>query len=104
LLGVWNDTLLIERIAARWSHDQDAVIEAADAAELGRGMKALGTRFARTRHAAAGRSGVIRTLVPRMDRRVLPSRDPPVVTIARSWLLRVGWLRWGPIAPAEVPG
>jgi hypothetical protein len=35
---------------------------------------------------------------------VLPSRDPPVVVQARSWLLRVGWLRWGRIALAESPG
>jgi hypothetical protein len=36
--------------------------------------------------------------------RVLPARDPPVVSPASSWLLRVGWLRWGRIDPAETPG
>jgi hypothetical protein len=35
---------------------------------------------------------------------VLPSRHPPVVGAARSWLLRVGWLRWGRIALGETPG
>jgi REP element-mobilizing transposase RayT len=35
---------------------------------------------------------------------VLPSRDPPAVASARSWLLRVGWLRWGRITLAETPG
>jgi REP element-mobilizing transposase RayT len=34
---------------------------------------------------------------------VLPSRDPPVVAAARSWVLRVGWQRWGRIALAEAP-
>jgi REP element-mobilizing transposase RayT len=38
------------------------------------------------------------------------SRAPPVVlertttAAPRSWLLRVGWRRWGLIDPAEVPG
>jgi hypothetical protein len=32
---------------------------------------------------------------------VLPARDSPVVATARSWLLRVGWIRWGRIALAE---
>jgi REP-associated tyrosine transposase len=32
---------------------------------------------------------------------VLLGHDPPVVSAARSWLLRVGWLRWGRIALAE---
>jgi hypothetical protein len=31
------------------------------------------------------------------------SHDLPVVAAAKSWLLRVGWLRWGPIAVAEAP-
>jgi hypothetical protein len=34
----------------------------------------------------------------------LPARDPPVTANARSWLLAVGWLRWGRIRLAEVPG
>ena len=34
---------------------------------------------------------------------LLPARDPLVVAAARSWLLRVGWLRWGRIAPDETP-
>jgi REP element-mobilizing transposase RayT len=32
-----------------------------------------------------------------------PEEQPPVAA-ARSWLLRVGWLRHGRIDPAEVPG
>jgi REP element-mobilizing transposase RayT len=35
---------------------------------------------------------------------LLPSRDPPAVAGARSWLLRIGWLRWGRIALGETPG
>jgi hypothetical protein len=35
---------------------------------------------------------------------IVPARDPPVVSAARSWLLRIGWLRWGTIDPAETPG
>lgn len=30
--------------------------------------------------------------------------DEPPVARARSWLLRVGWRRYGPIDPADVPG
>jgi REP element-mobilizing transposase RayT len=34
-----------------------------------------------------------------------PSRDGPrEVAPARTWLLRVGWRRWGLVDPAEVPG
>jgi hypothetical protein len=36
--------------------------------------------------------------------RVERSHDPPAVTKPRSWLLSVGWLRWGRISLAEVPG
>jgi hypothetical protein len=127
------------------------VVEAANAAELGRGMKALGTRFARIVNRAFGARGAVlrdryharvlrtprevrnalayvllnvrkhraqRGLVtpPQPDAAssarwfsgwacgVLPARDPPVVAAARSWLLRVGWRRWGRIALAEAPG
>ena len=126
------------------------VIEAATADELGRGMKALGTRFARIVNGAFGRRGavlrdryhlrILRTprevrnalayvllnvrkhraqrglaTPPQIDPAssgrwftgwagdALPSRDPPVVAVARSWLLRVGWLRWGRITPVETP-
>jgi len=34
----------------------------------------------------------------------LPARDPPVVARARSWLLRVGWLRRGRIEISSTPG
>jgi REP element-mobilizing transposase RayT len=127
------------------------LIEADDAVVLGRGMKALGARLARTVNRAFGRTGsvladryhlrVLRT--PREARnalayvllnrrkhlaevggmatagidpassgrwfrhwatRTLPARDPPVVSPAASWLLRVGWLRWGAIDVAETPG
>jgi hypothetical protein len=37
-------------------------------------------------------------------REIGPPRDPPPVARARSWLLRVGWLRHGRIDPAEIPG
>jgi REP element-mobilizing transposase RayT len=30
--------------------------------------------------------------------------DPPAVGRPRSWLLRVGWRRWGLLDPSEVPG
>jgi hypothetical protein len=30
--------------------------------------------------------------------------DPPAVSRPRTWLLRVGWRRWGLLDPAEVPG
>jgi hypothetical protein len=50
------------------------VVEADDAAALGRGMKALGARFARVVNRTFARRG-----------------------------LRVGWLRWGGIALAETP-
>jgi hypothetical protein len=33
-----------------------------------------------------------------------PVHDPPAVTAPRSWLLNVGWRRWGLIDAAEVPG
>jgi REP-associated tyrosine transposase len=32
------------------------------------------------------------------------ANDAPVVAAARSWLLRVGWLRWRRIAIEETPG
>ena len=37
-------------------------------------------------------------------RDLLPARDPPPVAKATSWLLNVGWLRWGRIGLAEAPG
>jgi REP-associated tyrosine transposase len=123
------------------------VIEVDDSAELGRGMKALGARFARVVNRAFGSRGVVlrdryhlRILrTPREVRNalayvllnvrkhraqrglatpsridpassgrwfagwasdVLLARDPPAVGTARSWLLRVGWLRWGRITLA----
>ncbi len=127
------------------------VIEAANAAELGRGMKALGTRFAGVVNRVFCQRGavlrdryhlqILRT--PREVRNALayvllnvrkhraqrglatpaqidpassgrwfagwangarPSRDPPVVAVAASWLLRLGWRRWGRIALDETPG
>jgi hypothetical protein len=30
--------------------------------------------------------------------------DPAAVVAARTWLLRIGWRRWGLIDPSEVPG
>lgn len=30
--------------------------------------------------------------------------DPAAVAAARTWLLRIGWRRWGLIDPSEVPG
>lgn len=36
--------------------------------------------------------------------RLLVAWVAPPVTVARSWLLRVGWRRHGPIGVAEVPG
>jgi REP-associated tyrosine transposase len=127
------------------------VIEVTSADALGRGMKALGTRFARIVNRVFGRRGavlrdryhlrILRTprevrnalayvllnvrkhraqrglaTPPRIDPAssarwfagwaddLLASRDLPVVVAARSWLLRVGWLRWGRIALAETPG
>jgi putative transposase len=124
------------------------VIEAASAAELGRGMKALGARFARLVNAVLGRGGAVlrdryhlrvlrtprevrnalayvltnvrkhraqrglatpSTIDPASSGRwfagwledVLPARDPPVVAAARSWLLRLGWRRWGRISFAN---
>jgi REP element-mobilizing transposase RayT len=35
---------------------------------------------------------------------VLHAHDPPAVAAPRSWLLRVGWRRWGLLTLAEVPG
>jgi REP element-mobilizing transposase RayT len=32
------------------------------------------------------------------------AHDPPAVAAPRSWLLRVGWRRWGLLALDEVPG
>jgi hypothetical protein len=32
------------------------------------------------------------------------AQDPPAVALARTWLLRIGWRRAGPIEPSEVPG
>jgi hypothetical protein len=127
------------------------VVEADRAEALGRGMMALGARFARTVNRTLGRSG--RVLADRYHLRVLrtprevrnalayvllnvrkhvaqvgrfapvaidpassgrwftgwvrgalPARDPPVVSPAGSWLLRVGWMRWGRIDLAETPG
>jgi hypothetical protein len=127
------------------------VVEAANAAELGRGMKSLGARFAKVVNRAFCRRGAVlrdryHVRILRTPREVrnalayvllnvrkhraqhglatppeidaassgrwftgwtgaaLPSRDPPVVSKATSWLLRVGWLRWGRITPAETPG
>jgi hypothetical protein len=127
------------------------LVEASNADELGRGMKALGARFARAVNRAFQRRGVVlrdryhlRILrTPRevrnalayvllnvrkhraerglvtppgidpassgrwfagWDDDVLLARDPPVVSAAKSWLLRVGWLRWGRIALATTPG
>jgi hypothetical protein len=34
----------------------------------------------------------------------LQAKDPPVVATARSWLLSVGWRRWGLIDVDEIPG
>jgi REP element-mobilizing transposase RayT len=132
------------------SNHAHLIVEAANAGELGRGMKALGTRFARIVNGVFGRRGavlrdryhlrILRTprevrnalayvllnvrkhraqrglaTPPQVDQAssgrwfagwtggVLPSRDPPVVAVAKSWLLRVGWLRWGRITPAEMP-
>jgi hypothetical protein len=127
------------------------VVEATSAEDLGRGMKALGTRFARVVNRAFGMRGavlrdryhmrILRTprevrnalayvlmnirkhraqrglaTPPRVDPAssgrwfqgwadaMLPARDPPAVAAARSWLLRIGWLRWGRLALAETPG
>ncbi len=127
------------------------IVEAESPDELGRGMKALGARFARAVNRAFGARGAVlrdryhlrvlwtprevrnalayvllnvrkhraqRGLAtpPRVDpassgrwfagwaSEVLLARDPPVVSAARSWLLRVGWVRWGTISPAETPG
>ena len=33
-----------------------------------------------------------------------PSRDPPAVAAPRTWLLSIGWRRWGLIDTAEIPG
>ncbi len=127
------------------------VIEADGADQLGRGMKALGARFARVVNELFGRRGAVlrdryhlRILkTPREVRNALayvllnvrkhraqrglatppcidpassgrwfagwtddaiPAREPPT-SPARSWLLRVGWLRWGRISLAvERPG
>jgi hypothetical protein len=38
------------------------------------------------------------------DRALRPPERASPVAQARSWLLRVGWRRWGLIDPAEVPG
>jgi REP element-mobilizing transposase RayT len=133
------------------SNHAHLVIEADDARALGRGMKALGARFARAVNRMLGRKGriladryhfeVLRT--PRRVRNALayvllnlrkhlaqsggvaptaidpassgrwfvhwstsivPGRDPPVVSPPQTWLLRVGWLRWGTIDLAETPG
>jgi hypothetical protein len=38
-------------------------------------------------------------------RRPVPAaHDPPAVTRAKTWLLSVGWRRWGRIEVSEVPG
>jgi REP-associated tyrosine transposase len=125
------------------------VIEATNADELGRGMKALGARFARVvNRVFASRGTVLRdryhlrilrtprevrnalayvllnvrkhraqrglATPPRIDPassgrwfagwagEVLLARDPPVVSAARSWLLRAGWLRWGRVDLGEI--
>jgi len=122
------------------------IVEATNAAELGRGMRALGTRFARVVNGVFGVRGAVLhdryhlrvlrtprevrnalacvllnvrkhrvqrglTTPPQVDSAssgrwfdgwmddLLPARDPPVVAIARSWLLGVGWMRWGRISP-----
>jgi REP element-mobilizing transposase RayT len=36
--------------------------------------------------------------------RFSPASDRPAVAAARTWLLRTGWRRHGPIHPDEVPG
>jgi len=33
-----------------------------------------------------------------------PARGTPLVAPPRTWMLRVGWRRHGPISPAEIPG
>ena len=95
------------------------IVEAGDAAALGRGMQALGIRVARAINRAAGRRGrvfadhyfarelktpaeVRRAVRYVLDNRMLhgalaPQTDPcasaaPLVT-PRTWLLSVGWLR-----------
>jgi hypothetical protein len=42
------------------------------------------------------------TAVPAWFRHSSATEDPPVVP-ARTWLLRVGWRRSGPLQPNEVP-
>ena len=37
-------------------------------------------------------------------RRIQPPTDAPAVAKPRTWLLRIGWRRWGLVDPAEVPG
>jgi hypothetical protein len=40
----------------------------------------------------------------RRPRAQVPERDPPAVASPRTWLLRVGWRRFGLVDPTEVPG
>ena len=77
-----------------------------------------------TKHAALKTRRVVRAMDSVLDpassarwfdgwkRHVLPPRDDdepggaetPPVTRARTWLLTVGWRRWGLLDPTEVPG
>ena len=132
-----------------------AIVEAASARDLGRGMKSLGSRLARAVNRVFGRKGSVladrfflhvlqtprevrnaiayvllnaRRHAAKLGRRLTgraridpassgrwfegwrtPSTqgtaaDPAAVVAARTWLLRIGWRRWGLIDPSEVPG
>jgi len=62
-------------------------------------------------HRFVGRAATARAIDPASSgawfegwtRRVAPGNGPRPVAAARSWLLRIGWLRHGRIDPAEAP-
>ena len=60
------------------------LVEAASFRDLACGMKAIGARVVRAAN--------------RIFRRRGPVAEP------RTWLLRLGWRRWGLLDPSEVPG
>ena len=50
------------------------------------------------------RPGIVGAMVLGLARGAPPSRDPPAVAAARTWLLTFGWRKRGLIDTAEVPG
>jgi putative transposase len=107
------------------------IVEARDTEALGRGMKAIGSRLARAVNRVMERSGpvwsiaTVRAIGSLLDpassarwfsgwKRSAPGApeppsqgkpsDRPAVARARTWLLNVGWRRYGLLDPDDVPG